>query len=174
MDVLEAIGTMRATRNFADRPVSEEDIRRVVNSGRRSQSSKNTQPWGFVVVRDRNTLNGLSQSGKFAGHLAGAAFAVVLVSPDLSGRASIAYDLGQATAYMQLAGWELGLGSCIAWLHEGDKAAALLGIPAEKEASVALSFGYPTEGERQPGAMKKGGRRPLAEVMHWDRWGSGA
>jgi nitroreductase len=172
MDVNEAIRTKHATRNFADRPVSEEDIRRVVNAGRRSQSSKNNQPWDFVVVRDREALKGLSQSGKFAGHLAGAAFAVVLVSPDLTGRASVPFDLGQAAAYMQLAGWELGLGSCIAWLHEGAKAGAILGVPQDKAASIALSFGYPAEGERRPDAVKKGGRKGLEEVVHWEKWDS--
>ena len=53
------------------------------------------------------------------------------------------FDLGQAAAYMQLAAWGLGVGSCIATLHEEDAAKAVLGVPAEMNASVALSFGYP-------------------------------
>src|SRR5260221_10486659 len=107
MNVLEAIRTKRATRQFASQPVSDEQVRTVVDAGRRAQSSKNTQPWHFVVVREREMLKALSEVGPFAGHLAGAAFGVALASPDPAGRWSIAFDLGQAAAYMQLAAWEL-------------------------------------------------------------------
>ncbi len=170
MDVSEAIRTKRATRDFADRPVAEEVVHRILNGGRRAQSSKNTQPWNFVVVREREALRRLSQCGRYAGHLAGAAFALALVSPDPATRWSIAFDLGQAAAYMQLAAWEIGIGSCIASIYEPAKARAVLGIPENMFFDVALSFGYPASGE--PGLVrpKKGGRKVLDEIVHWDRW----
>ena len=52
MDVLEAIRTKRAVRQFSDRPVPEEVMDNILDAGRRSQSSKNSQPWQFVVVGD--------------------------------------------------------------------------------------------------------------------------
>src|SRR5437588_3102928 len=119
MDVMEAIRTKRAIRQFDERPVPEEVQRAILDAGRRSQSSKNTQPWTFIAIRDRETLKQLSECGKFAGHLAGAALAVALVS-----EVEDAFDIGQAAAYMQLAAWELGVGSCIAprWRRERGKA----------------------------------------------------
>src|SRR5258706_10208679 len=108
MDVLEAIRTKRAVRQFADRPVPDDDIRTIVDAGRRSQSSKNDQPWVFVVVRERATLQKLAECGTYAKHLAGAAFAVALIA-----RPGYDFDQGQAAAYLQLAAWDLGVGSCI-------------------------------------------------------------
>src|SRR5215467_16320439 len=102
MTVSELIRTKRAVRQFTDEPLSEEAIRSILNAGRRAQSSKNSQPWHFIAIRDRATLRQLSQCGVYAGHLAGAALGVALVSSTAEG-----FDLGQAAAYMQLAAWEL-------------------------------------------------------------------
>ncbi len=168
MNVLEAIRTKRATRKFAEQPVSEEMIRTVIDAGRRAQSSKNTQPWHFIVVRDRELLKALAEVGPYAGHMAGAAFGVALASPDPAERWSIGFDLGQAAAYMQLAAWELGVGSCIGSMYDPDKARTLLGVPNELTVQVALSFGFPAAS--QAAAARVGGRRPLADVVHWDKW----
>jgi nitroreductase len=122
--VSEVIRTKCAVRQFTDEPLPEEAIRSILNAGRRAQSSKYTQPWHFIAIRDRATLRQLSQCGAYAGHLAGAPFAVALIAstPD-------SFDLGQAAAYLQLAAWELGIGSCIASMWEPEKAKAILGVP---------------------------------------------
>src|SRR5829696_3528978 len=106
MDTLKAIKTKHAVRQFSDQPVPEDIIRHILDAGRRSQSSKNTQPWQFIVVRDRQRLEALSKTGTYAGHVAGAAFAVVLVGTQHSDWNS--FDLGQASSYLQLAAWDLG------------------------------------------------------------------
>ena len=168
MNVSDAIRTKRATRQFAPQPVPDEVIRKIVNAGRRAQSSKNTQPWHFIVVRERERLKQLSETGPFAGHLAGAAFGVMLVSSDPSARWSIPFDLGQAAAYMQLAAWEVGIGSCLGAVYEPEKARALLAIPADWHCYSFLSFGYPAESQPRPARPR--GRKPLDEVVHWERW----
>jgi nitroreductase len=165
MEVREAIRTKRAVRQFADKSVPREDILAVLQAGRRAQSSKNTQPWQFVVVQDRTSLVALSKTGDFAGHLAGAAFAVVLVSNDQSYFRG--FDLGQAAAYMQLEAWSIGIGSCIATIYEPDKAKTILNIPSELSVNVALSFGYPSP-DFVPAKM--GGRKPLEALAHWEKW----
>jgi nitroreductase len=163
MDVSEAIRTMRAVRRFSDRPIPEEALRAILNAGRRAQSSKNTQPWTFIAVRDRETLRRLSQTGDYAGHLAGAAVGVVFATPNPTGM-----DIGQAIAFMQLAAWDLGIGSCIASIYRPADARAILGVPADHHLDVALSFGYPAADEltRPPGK----GRRPLEAVVRWERF----
>ena len=80
MTVSELIRTKRAVRQFTDEPLSEEAIRSILNAGRRAQSSKNTQPWHFIAIRDPATLRQLAECGAYAGHLVGAPFAVGLVS----------------------------------------------------------------------------------------------
>jgi nitroreductase len=164
MTVEDAIRTMRAVRKFTDQPLSDEDVTAILNAGRRSQSSKNTQPWQFVAVRDRATLQQLATTGTFAGHLAGAAVGVVLTSS-----VDYSYDLGQATAFMMLTAWDLGIGSCIATIYEPDQARAILGIPADQHVHWALSFGYPAA-DVAAAPPRKGGRRPLDEVVRWEHW----
>jgi len=170
MNVSEAIRAKRAIRQFTDRPLPAEAVRAILHAGRRAQSSKNTQPWHFVVVRDRAKLKQLSECGTYAGHLAGAALAVVLLTPDPAQRWSIMFDAGQSASYMQLAAWELGIGSCLATIYEPDKARALLGAPAEQHLNVAISFGYPAPGQVRPEVVRQGGRRTMEEVVHWEQW----
>ena len=109
MTVSEVIRTKRAVRQFSDEPLSEEAMRTILIAGRRAQSSKNTQPWHIIAIRDRATLRQLAECGAYAGHLARAPFAVALIASTAD-----SFDLGQAAAYMQLAAWDLGIGSCIA------------------------------------------------------------
>src|SRR5579859_1276469 len=78
-DVTAYLCSLRAVRRFSPTPVSDEIIRNILEVGRWTGSAKNTQPWEFMVVRDRGTLKELSALGQYAGHLAGAAFAILLV-----------------------------------------------------------------------------------------------
>jgi nitroreductase len=164
MDVREAIRKKRATRQFTEEPVPPAVEEAILNAGRLSQSSKNSQPWQFVLVRNRETLKQLSETGTYAGHLAGADFGVVFV---MEGEHN-AFDMGQAAAYMQLAAWEEGVGSCIASIYEPDKLRAILGIPEDKHVSIALSFGYPAE--RPADAPRKTARKSLDELVRRERW----
>jgi nitroreductase len=170
MNVAEAIRTKRAVREFLDKPLPDETVRAILNAGRRSQSSKNTQPWQFVAIRDRSVLRELSACGTYASHLATAALGIVIATPDPTGRISIMFDAGQAAAYMQLAGWELGVGSCLVTFHQAEEARKVLRIPSEWHGNMGISLGYPTEDRRLFAAPKKGGRKPLEEFVHWDRW----
>src|SRR5437764_8811633 len=169
MTVSRLIRTSRAVRQFTNEPLSEEAVRTILNAGRRAQSSNNTQPWHFIAIRDRATLQQLAECGAYAGHLAGAPFAVALIASTDSG-----FDLGQAAAYMQLAAWELGIGSCIASMWEAEKAKAILGVPQDRHFDVAISFGYPLHGDERPSAPKSNGRKPFDEAVFWARRGGGA
>jgi nitroreductase len=163
MDVIEAIRTKRAIREFTDAPISDKDARAILNAGRRSQSSKNTQPWTFVAIRDREILRQLSECGTYAGHLAGAALGVALVSSVEDN-----FDIGQAAACMQLAAWDLGIGSCIASMWEPDRARAIIGVPDDLHFHTAISFGYPRGEARVAGVSS--GRRSFEETVRWDRY----
>ncbi|HEX4204969.1 MAG TPA: nitroreductase family protein [Ktedonobacteraceae bacterium] len=167
IQVAELIRTQRATRQYSEQAVSEADIRTIVNAGRRAQSSNNQQPWSFVVVRDRETLRQLAACGKYADHVSHAAFALALVTSNEGGAAD--FDLGQAAAYLQLAAWDLGIGSCITWMHSSEKAKAVLNVPADLNFHVVLSFGYPVPQEK-PSSPKRNGRKPFDEVVRWEGW----
>jgi nitroreductase len=165
MDVLEAIASKRAVRHFTDQPIADAELRAILNAGRRAQSSKNTQPWTFIAIRDRETLRRLSECGAYAGHLAGAAVAVALLSAGPTG-----FDLGQAAAYLQLASWELGIGSCIASIYEPARARQILGVPEAYAFDIALSLGYPDPAAARPAAPPGQGRKTFDDVVRFERW----
>jgi nitroreductase len=170
MNVSDAIRTKRAVRQFQDKPLPEEVVRKILNAGRRSQSSKNNQPWQFIAIRAKSILKALSETGTYAGHLAGAALAVAILVPDPDERFQTLFDAGQAAAYMQLAAWELGVGSCLASIYEPEKAREILGYPADWQVRICISFGYPLDEGMLSAAPKKGGRKALDEMVHWDKW----
>jgi nitroreductase len=172
MKVNEAILTKRAVRQFSDKKLSKETIRRILNAGRRSQSSKNTQPWQFIAVEDPALLKKLAGLGTYAGHIEGAALAVGIVTPNPEQRWSILFDAGQAASYMQLAAWELEVGSCLATIYEPEAARELLGYPEDYYLHVAISFGYPADPSLITQPPAAGGRHSFDEIVHLDRWGS--
>ncbi len=173
MNVSDAVHDKRAVRAFAARPIEEDALRRILDAGRRAHSAKNRQRWAFIVVRDRDRLRALSTLGPFAGHVAGAAVAVALVTPDPRGpdaSLSITWDLGGAAAQMMLVAWELGIGSCPATVYEPGRARELLGYPADMHCEYLLSFGYPADPSVLDAPNRPGGRRPLADLVHQERW----
>src|SRR3970040_1469934 len=125
MDTYRCIVTKRELRTFTDRPVPEEILRQILNAGRMSGSSKNTQPWHFVVVRDRRRLRELSGFGRFAQHVASAAAAVCVVID--SPRAL--FDAGRCTKKMMPAGWKPAVPPSPASMHRAEDARAFLGAP---------------------------------------------
>jgi len=170
MDVREAIRFKRAVREFKAEPLKNSEEMALLNAGRRSQSSKNSQPWHFIAIRDRKILQELSKCGDWAGHLAGAALGVAIVHSDPNERFQILFDIGQSAAYMQLAAWEMGIGSCLASIYKPDLARDILRFPMDLHLRIAISFGYPLDQSVLTNQPKTGGRSNLNELVHWDQW----
>jgi len=172
-DVWTAIRTKRMIRRFEPRPLAPEHLIRIVDAGRHAGSSKNQQRWDFVVVENRARLRRLAEVGPYAGHVAGAAAAVGLVTPDPRGpkaSLSLVWDVGLAAQNMMLAAWELGIGSCPATVYEQATAREVLDFPEDRFCGYILSFGYPAEPEDFTRPPKAGGRKPLDDVVHREHW----
>jgi len=148
MDIAAAIASLRVVRRFEDRPLEPAHLEAILNAGRRASSSKNSQRWGFIVVTERALLLELAAVGTYAGHLAGAAAAVALI----------------------LTAWSLGIGSCPATVYDPDLTRRLLGYPEGMACEYFLSFGYPADPTALTRPLKPGGRRPLDEIVHRERW----
>jgi nitroreductase len=173
MDTLEAIRTKRMVRSFADRPIEPERLDAILDAGRHAPSSKNSQRWDFIVIDDREQLRALSALGRYAGHLAGAAVAVAIVTPDPRGPGSplsVVWDCGIAAENLMLAAWSMGIGSCPATVYETDLARKLLGYPPELDCEYLISFGYPANPEDLTRPPRAGGRKALDEVVHRGHW----
>lgn len=173
MQTWQAIDSIRVVRDFAPHPIEDEQLERIVNAGRRAGSSKNLQRWAFVVVRDRDRLQRIAQSGPFAQHVAGAAAAIALVTPDPRAEGqplSVMWDLGRAAQNMVLAAWELGIGSCPATVYEHEVVRRELEIPRDHHCEYILSFGYPRDERELKASKRSGGRVSLGEVLHEETW----
>ncbi|HEY3248227.1 MAG TPA: nitroreductase family protein [bacterium] len=174
MDAYACIIGKREIRTFADRPVGIDVLGKILDAGRRSGSSRNRQPWHFVVVKERERLVALSRCGRFAQHIAGAAAAVVI----LTNEARDAFDAGRCAQNMMLAAWSFGVGSCPATLHRAEQARQILAMPAAVQVAIALSFGYPHPRGRGPlertvmRVLTGRGRRPLESIVSWEQFGT--
>jgi len=172
METWQAINSVRVVRSFDDRELDPGHLDRILNAGRRAGSSKNEQSWAFIVVSDREHLRELAAVGPHASHLAGAATAIALVTPDVSGRRGVSavWDLGRAAQNMVLAAWELGIGSVPATVYDHDLAARLLGLPADRRCDFLLSFGYPADPKVLTAPNRAGGRVALDAIIRTERW----
>ena len=170
MNTLEAIRLKRAVREFTELPIEQPDIITILNAGRHAQSSKNSQPWNFIAISDKSILKGLAECGVYASHLAGAAIGVAIVHSEPGEKFQLLFDIGQCASYMQLAAWEIGIGSCLASIYDPDKAREVLGFPTELTIRFAISFGYPQDKDILGRLPRSGGRRPLEQIVHWNKW----
>lgn len=172
MDTLAAIATQRVVREFRADPLPDSALDLILDAGRRAGSSKNLQRWAFVNVTDRATLGALAAVGPYAGHLAGAAVAIALVTPvpGPSDPMSIMWDLGRCAQNMTLAAWSLSIGSVPATVYEQALCRSILGYPDDQWCEYVLSFGYPADPADLDRPPRAGGRRLLSELLHLERW----
>jgi nitroreductase len=173
MEVQEAVRRLRVVRRFRPEPLPDEDVTAILQAAQRTGSSKNRQRWEFVVVRDRQRMAELARVGPFASHVGGAAVAIALVTPDPAAPRSpysMMWDLGRAAQNMILVAWERGIGSAPATVYEQELCRRLLRFPADQHCEYVLSFGYPADPTDLTRPLRPGGRRPLEEMVHNERW----
>jgi len=169
MQTWDAITSRRNVRTFTAEPVSGEHLDKILEAGRRAPSSRNTQPWDFVLVTDRQQLQELAQVWVGAKHVAGSAAAIALVVGD-TGEPGVRaeFDLGQATLQMMLAAADLGIGSAHSAVGEQELAREILGLPAGRTCAYLISLGYPADRPLAP--IRHPDRRPFDEVVHRGSW----
>lgn len=170
METWDAIRARRNVRQYADRPISPEDLDRILEAGRRTPSSMNEQRWDFVLVTERKQLQELAKVWRYGRHVATSAATVALIAPetdDPDTNCSIEYDLGQATMSMMLAAADLGIGSGHSSVMDQDQARKVLGLPKDRRCAYLIAFGYPADHPIRP---IRHDRRPFHDVIHRGRW----
>jgi nitroreductase len=165
----DAITTRRNVRTYEDRPIPVDDLDRILEAGRRTPSSRNTQPWDFVVVTERDALVRLAQVWRGAGHVAGSAATIAVVAPvSQDGPQRAEYDIGQASMAIQLAATDLGIGAGVTAVADEDLARTLLGLPEDRRCAYLIPLGYPADRPLKP--IRNPDRRPFDEVVHRETW----
>ncbi len=164
MEVFEAARTVLAVREYQDKPVPPEVVRQIVEAARLTGSSRNDQPWHFIVVENRETLRQLGALARSGPYTAQAPLAIVVAIEET--RFSIS-DASRAIQSMVLTAWSHGVGSNWVGFEGFEEVKPLLGIPDELDVLAILPFGYPT----RPVGKGKKQRKPLSKVAHRERFG---
>ena len=169
--------SLRVVRRFSERAIPDDVLDDMLEVARWTGTSKNTQPWHLIVVRDKDTLRALAKLGKFAGHIAGADLAIALVMDSRSD----AFDCGRLAERLMLSAWSHGVGSCIGsiWPDNNERSAKeLLGVHKDRWLHQVISFGFPKDpsatrvrASADVAMLPSLGRRPLSELVSWERFG---
>jgi nitroreductase len=144
VDVYLAIASKRDQRDYADTPIPEEVVRRILDAGRLSGNSQNKQQWEFVVVEAAQQQ--LAETVWAPRNVLGAKL-VVAICGEAQG-----VDVGRCAQNMMLCAWGEGVTSCPNGVRDRDTAAEI----CRAAVKLVLTFGYPAR-PRTPDA------RPASE-----------
>ena len=165
-EVLEVIKNRRSIRKFQEKAIDDEKINIILEAGRWAPSFANTQPWEFIVVKDKKIKEELVVATAHDSIAQAPISIVVIVDPEID-RIHHIEDGAIATQNMALAAYSLGLG-CF-WVGVLNTASEIkikeiLGIPETYRVISILPIGYPAE-------FPKKGRKELKEIVHYERYG---
>jgi nitroreductase len=159
MEVFHAILGRRSIRNYLDKPVEDEKLLKVLEAARWAPSSRNTQPWTFIVVKNEETRKKLKELAYGQDFVHQAPVVLVVCTKEGSNWVNI----GLAIQNICLEAYELGLGTCIVGWFDREKTKELLGVPNGWEVAYLIPLGYPAE-------SPKSNRRKLDEIIRWEKW----
>jgi nitroreductase len=172
-EVTQELRKVRQARQFRPDPVPDDVLNELLEIARWTGSSRNTQPWHFVVITDKEQLRRLSQIRPPINWVADAPLGIAIVLNGLND-ASEAYDEGRVTERLLIGARILGLGGGTAWFGDAAQqrqAKEILGIPAERTARSVVAIGYPTTTRDARPNPVVGGRKPLPEIVSYGRLG---
>jgi nitroreductase len=167
VDTFLAIASRREVREYAGRPIPVDAEQRILEAGRISGSSQNTQPWRFLIVESPSLRERLAESVYVSGNVRGAALVVVIA---VHGRGRTEFDAGRAAQNMMLAAWNDHIGSVPNGMPDPDAVAQLLDLEQGERPTVVLTFGYPAR-TRDPQRhtalewIERANRKPFDEVV---------
>ena len=161
MDTYLAIVSKRDTRRYADQPIPDDVVERILDAGRVTGSASNRQPWRFLIVDDTERREKLADAVYEPTNIHGAQLIIAIVG-------ARPFDLGRCAQNMMLAAWNDGVASCPNGIADAEVAQEALGL--EEPPVNVLSFGYPA---KQPAAetrsaeewSARANRRPLDETV---------
>ena len=164
METIDAITSRSSIREYDDKEIPKELLKRLVDAGRRAPTARAVEPWEMVVITDKDALNRLSRIATSGSFIEGCRACIAVYCKDTK---YYLEDGCAATENILLAATDMGLGSC--WVA-GDKkpyageVSRFLNVPEEYRLVSMISLGWPRQETKQ---VK---RRSADEVIHWERF----
>jgi len=152
--LIDLLRSRRSIRRFTDQPVAQEQLDLLVEAAVRSFSSKGNNPWEFVIVQDRTTIEGLAAAKTHGSTFLRHAPLAIAVCADPTKSDVWVEDAAIAAAILHLQAADLGLGSC--WVqirlreHDAttsaqDYVAGMLGLPPGMMVLAIVGIGHPAD-----------------------------
>ena len=164
MEFFDVVEGRCSAREFADEAVTDDDLMKMIDAGRRAPSGRNVQPLEYILIKDKETLAKLDQVQKVFG---GSAATIAIVADPEASRFWLE-DASASATQMLLAAHALGLVSV--WIEgtlqsKEEMAKELLGVPAGKRLAIMLPVGRPAA------PREKKEKKPLEELLHREKYG---
>ena len=150
MSAYEAILNRRTIRKFTQKPIEQEKLVKMINAARLAPSGANLQPLKYVVVTDKNLLEDVFQTTKWAAYIAPHGTpkegekptAYIVVLADTAVRKDADNDASAAIENILLTAEDEGIGTC--WIGSVDRKelAGILGIPEGQQIHSVIALGY--------------------------------
>lgn len=174
MDVFEAIRNRCAVRQFKPDVIPDDVLFKILEAARWAPSPFNTQPWEFVIIKDKETLKSISKYARYSGYLEAAPMAIAVVVPPIDNKFSWIEKIGEpkfaaamAVQNMMIAAWELGIGTC--WISiEREKVSEMLNVPKTHFVLTVIPIGYPAV---QPKKHEERFRKRLEDIVFHEKHG---
>jgi nitroreductase len=167
MDALEVLFTRRSIRRYTNEPVSPEDLNTMLDAAMNAPSANNRQPWHFIVVTDRDKMNGIMEAHPYTSMLKQAPVAVVVVADTATSPSYFQQDCAAAIENLLLAAKALGLGTVWCGIYPNeDRIEALTDlfqIPDPYAPLAVIAVGHPAE-------EKGRADRYQASRVHHETW----
>jgi nitroreductase len=165
MDTYKTILSKLDIRQYDTKKVPAEVKLRILEAARATGTGMNRQELRFILVQSKESVKKLAEDSSSGGWVAGANFAVLVVSDPKLGFHLI--DAGRAAQDMQLAAWDQGVASGIFTGFQEEKLRKDFEIPSNLKPVVCVGFGYPTKK-----IHGKKNRMPLTELALLDKYGN--
>ena len=154
MDSFEELcRSRRSVRQYKAQPVEQDKIDYMLRCALMSPSSKRTNPWEFVVVRDEAKLRAMEGCRTYGSGMFKTAMAAIVVALDTTLSDTWMADGAIAAEHLLLAAEEQGLGACWCQVYQREGAEELIrslcGVPEDRTILCVISLGYKDE-ERKP------------------------
>jgi nitroreductase len=173
-DTLAPLRRTRQYREFTAEPVAQEALDAIADVARWSGSSRNSQPWRFIVITDGETIRALAAAGlPQTRSLNTATAAIAIVLPADEGREiGHAYDDGRAAERMLIAAGMLGLGAGIAWVRGEVREAVgrILRLPSDHYVRTIIALGHPSDAAKAPKSEPGKARLSRVETVFEEHW----
>jgi len=174
MDVSDAIRKRCSVRQFRNGIIPDDVLHRIMEAARWAPSPFNTQPWEFIIIKEKETLKAISKYARYSGYLSEAPMAIAVIVPPINSKFSWVESIGEprfaaamAVQNMMLAAWEMGIGTCWVSIERG-KVAKILDVPDTHFVLTVLPLGYP---ETMPLEHDDKLRKKMEDSISYEKYG---